>query len=116
MSSKTLALIEKYERNLREQDEDSIGLDDVTDIQDEPVQDEVIPMTSAGENEYISNMIDAALFEPSSEEAQTLTNLQSVMKMKKYRNAREEILPLVLNIISPSSDAKDIRSTLNTIE
>lgn len=89
--------------------------EDVQDVtQDTP--DETMPMTSAGEDEYIQNMIDAALFEPSPEEAQTLLNLQSVMQMKRYTNAREEVLPTVLSIIGSSTQANGLKQNLNNIE
>ncbi len=73
-------------------------------------------MTSEGENQYIADLIDAALFEPSSEEAQTLLNLQSVMNLKRYTNAREEVLPTVLGIIRSSSDANELKKGLNDLQ
>jgi len=89
--------------------------EDVQDVtQDTP--DETMPMTSAGEDEYISNLIDGALFEPSAEEAQTLLNLQSQMQLKRYTNAREEILPTVLSIIGSSTQANGLKQNLNSIE
>jgi hypothetical protein len=81
----------------------------------EPVEDETMPLTSEGEDRYISDMIDAALFEPSAEDARILQNFQSVMKMKRYKNAREEILPTLLNIIRPKTEENDIRSQLNNV-
>jgi hypothetical protein len=80
-----------------------------------PASQEEVPMTSEGEEKYIADLIDAALFEPSSEDARTLTNLQGVMEMKRYKNAREEILPLVLNIIRPSTESSDIRDGLDSL-
>jgi hypothetical protein len=76
---------------------------------------ETMPLSSAGEDKYIADMIDAALFEPSPEQANTLLNLQSQMQMKKYSNAREEILPSVLGIISSSTSGGDLRKQLNKI-
>lgn len=123
MLSKTQNIINAYYRVIKEQGEqlpsdegfDSSGGLDVTDVAD-PTQEETMPMSSSGEDQYISDLIDAALFEPSSEDANLLTNLQSQMKMKKYKNARQEILPTVLNIIRPSTDANNIRDNLNDIE
>jgi hypothetical protein len=130
---KTLKLINHYRRVLKEQAEEEMnpeGQDpqfDTSGGQDpaaeggdvldnpEPVEDETMPLTSEGENRYIADMIDAALFEPASEDARTLQNLQSVMKMKRYKNAREEILPTVLSIIRPSTEENDIRGELNTM-
>jgi hypothetical protein len=130
---KTLKLINHYRRVLKEQAEEEMnpegqdpqfdtsggqdpaaGGEDVLD-NPEPVEDETMPLTSEGEDRYIADMIDAALFEPASEDARTLQNLQSVMKMKRYKNAREEILPMVLSIIRPSTEENDIRSQLNTM-
>jgi hypothetical protein len=72
-------------------------------------------MTSVGEDKYIADLIDAALFEPSPEQSSTLLNLQSVMQMKKYTNAREEILPSILGIISASTSGGDLKKQLNKI-
>lgn len=126
MSSKTLKLIRQYKKVLREQGElppaDEFNTQpqggDATEMPDpnaEATQEEM-PMTSEGEEEYISNLIDAALFEPSPTDAKTLTDLQSVMKMKKYNNAREEILPVILNIIRPSTDGNNLRQALDTVQ
>jgi hypothetical protein len=123
---KTLKLINHYQRVLKEQAEeemnpegqdpefDTSGGEDVLD-NPEPVESETMPLTSEGEDRYIADMIDAALFEPSSEDARILQNFQSVMKMKRYKNAREEILPNLLNIIRPSTEENDIRDNLNNV-
>lgn len=107
-TSKTLKLIRRFH-----EDVDGNQSEDVTETPQETP--ETMPMTSEGENEYISDMIDAALFSPSSEDAQTLLNLQSVMKLKRFTNAREEILPTILGMIRSTSDAKDLKSNLNAI-
>lgn len=130
---KTLKLIEHYHRILREQGEEEMnpeGQDpqfDTSGGQDpaaeggdvldnpEPVESETMPLTSEGEDRYIAYMIDAALFEPSAEDAMVLQNFQSVMKMKRFENAREEILPTLLKIIQPSIEKNDIRSKLNNM-
>ncbi len=123
---KTLRLIEHYER-LLEQDLETdpsqqqvappegsdMGVQDVT--QPDPQQDEV-PLTSQAEDDYIAMIVDAALFEPSQEDARTLLNLQSAIKLKKYTNSREDILPIVLGIINPSSSSGDIRKDLGKID
>lgn len=80
-----------------------------------PAPEEEIPMTSEGEEKYIADLIDAAMFEPSAEDARTLTNLQGVMKLKRFTNAREEILPAILNIIRPSTESTDIRDGLDRL-
>lgn len=128
MKSKTLQLINKYHRLLKEQGEDpniqpmegdpSQQPEDVQDVVDPNAQEseqETIPLTSQGEEEYISNLIDAALFEPSAEDATTLLNLQNVMQMKRFRNAREEVLPMVLSIISPKTQEGDLTKNLNKL-
>jgi hypothetical protein len=120
MKSKTLKLIDGYLKIIQEQGE-------IPDMSQEqppaPAQEtpeapaqETMPLSSAGEDKYISDMIDAALFEPSTEQANTLLNLQSQMQMKKYSNAREEILPSVLGIISASTSGGDLRKQLNKID
>lgn len=127
MKSKTLELIDSYLRVIKEQEEDpnmmqqdpTMGqpqdVQDAVDPNAEPVEDETMPLTSQGEEKYISELIDAALFEPSAEDATTLLNLQNVMQMKRFKNAREEVLPLVLLIISPETQAGDIKKDLNTL-
>lgn len=123
--TKTSKVFAHYEKVLKEQGEqvpqpeegfDSTGgqSPDVTQNVAPQPQEEV-PMTSEGEEKYIADLIDAALFEPSSEDARTLTNLQGVMKLKKYTNAREEILPLILNIIRPSTESNDLRAGLDSL-
>lgn len=119
MKSKTLAFLDYYTRILKEEGE-------MPDMNQQPEQSqqapadtpeasETMPMSSAGEDKYIADIIDAALFEPSPEQANTLLNLQSQMQMKKYSNAREEILPSVLAIISASTSGGDLRKQLNKI-
>lgn len=118
-------LFDHYYKMLKEQGEqipnEGEGFDasggqspDVTE-NPQPESQEEMPMTSEGEEKYISDLVDAALFEPSSEDARTLQNLQSVMKMKKFTNAREEILPVVLNIIRPSTESADLRQDLDRL-
>jgi hypothetical protein len=118
MASKTLKLIGTYTRMLKEAGEMPDQVDPSQDVQNvtEPSPQETMPMSSAGEDKYISDMIDAALFEPSTEQANTLLNLQSAMQMKKYSNAREEILPSILAIISSSTSGGDLKRQLNEID
>lgn len=123
MKSKTLQLINKYHKLLREQDDAGMQEQptpeggDVQDVVDPTAQEpqEEMPLTSQGEEEYISSLIDAALFKPSAEEAKVLLNYQSVMSSKRYTNAREEILPGVLAIISPQTQDADLRQSLSQI-
>jgi hypothetical protein len=127
MKSKTLQLINKYHRLLNEQGEDpnmqqmegdpSQQPEDVQDAVDPSAEapDETMPLTSQGEDTYIANLVDAALFEPSAEDARTLLNLQNVMQMKRYTNAREEVLPLVLSIISSETQGGDLKRDLSNI-
>lgn len=123
---KTLNLIEHYKRIILEQGEEEMqqmggemegqeGMEgDVTEMPEELPQEEM-PFTSESENQYIEDLIDAALYEPSSEDSKTLTDLQGIVKMKKFTNAREEILPTLLTIIRPSTEGNDIRGELNNI-
>lgn len=123
--SRTSNVFKHYERILKEQGEqvpnpeegfDSAGgqSPDITQ-NPAPTSQEEMPMTSEGEEKYIADLLDAALFEPSSEDSRTLANLQGVMRMKRYKNAREEILPLILNIIRPSTESTDIRDGLDKL-
>lgn len=126
MKSKTLSLIERHIKFLTEQGEDPAAMEQPPqeggmDVQDvtEPAptgEEETMPLTSQGEEKYIKDLIDAALFEPSAEEATSLLNLQSAMEMKRYKNAREEILPTVLSIISKETQANGLRSQLDDLE
>jgi hypothetical protein len=122
MKSKTIALIDQHLRLIEEQGEDPNSMQQPQDVQGvvdqnaEPASDnETMPLTSQGEEKYISDLIDAALFEPSSEDSRTLLNLQNVMQMKRFENAREEVLPLVLSIISPETQGGDIKKDLSRI-
>ncbi len=118
--SRTLQLIEGYLKVLKEQGEDPEMQElapqspDVTE-NPQPTPQEEMPMTSEGEEEYISNLIDAALFAPSPEDSKTLNDLQSAMKMKRFTNAREEILPIILGIIQPSTSGGDLKQSLNQL-
>ena len=118
-TSKTLKLIRQFHEALdgqdpSQQDPNAQQSPDVTE-NPQPTPDETMPMTSEGENEYIADLIDAALFEPNAEDAQILLNLQSVMKLKRFTNAREEVLPSILGIIRSSTQAKDLKTDLNNI-
>lgn len=126
MKSKTLKLINSYLKVINEQGEDPNMQPDPSAEQPQDIQDtvdpnaptgeeEIVPLTSQGEEKYIADLIDAALYEPSAEDARTLLNLQNVMQMKRFRNAREEVLPLVLSLISSETQAGDIKKDLNKI-
>lgn len=125
MFSKTSSVFAHYDRILLEQDgqipDPEQGFDSAGGVSPDVTQNpapqpqEEVPMTSEGEEKYIADLIDAALFEPSSEDVRVLTNLQGVMKLKKFKNAREEILPTLLNIIRPSTESSDIRSGLDQL-
>lgn len=126
MKSKTLQLINRYHRLLKEQGEDPNmqppmegeqpqDVQGAVDPSAEAPQDETMPLTSQGEDKYIADLIDAALFEPSAEDSRTLLNLQNVMQMKRYKNAREEVLPLLLSIISSETQGGDLKKDLSNI-
>ena len=129
MKSKTLQLINHYNRLLKEGGNDQNPLQDAPgqpsdqqqpqDVQDvtEPAssEQETEPLTSQGEDEYISNLINATLFKPSAEDAKTLMNLQNVMQLKRYTNAREEVLPMVLSIINSETQSSQLKQTLSSL-
>ena len=123
---KTLKLIDHYYRILREQDEqnpedvqefDTTGGEAGADVMDDPeqVSQEQVPLTSQAENNYISHLISAALFEPTPEEKRILQNFESDMKMKRFKNARDEILPSILALIKPVTDEVEIADDLNKL-
>jgi hypothetical protein len=123
---KTLKLINHYYRILREQDEqnpedvqefDTSGGEAGADVLDDPeqVSQEEIPLTSVAENGYISELISAALFEPTPEEKRILQNLESAMNMKRFKNAKDEILPTILALIKPVTDEVEIADDLNKL-
>jgi len=121
MQSKTLKLIDGYMKIIEEggemPDPNQDPSQDVQNVtQPAPEAQGTMPLSSAGEDKYISDLIDAALFEPSPEQANTLLNLQSQMQMKKYTNAREEILPSILGIISASTSGGNLKKQLNQID
>jgi hypothetical protein len=127
MKSKTLQLISQTYRLLKEQGEDPNAMPPDAQGAPQPEGDapmpetpaepeETMPLTSQAEEKYIKDLIDAALFEPSAEQANVLLNLQSVMQLKRYKNAREEILPTILGIIAPETDANDLGDTLGGID
>lgn len=115
---KTEQLIEKC-YYLLEQDEDlDMELsDDTGDVTDQigDQEERIIPLTSEGEEQYIQDLVDAALFEPSSEDSKILTDLQAKMSSKDYQNAREDILPVVLRVIRGSTEDKQIKDSLNKL-
>ena len=120
--SRTLRLIDGYIKFLKEQGENPemepmAGQEPSPDVTEnpEPAPQEEMPMTSEGEEEYISNLIDAALFSPSPEESKTLNDLQSAMKLKRFTNAREEILPIILGIIQPATAGGNLKQSLNNL-
>jgi hypothetical protein len=124
MKSKTLQLINNYHRLLNEQGVDPNAQMPEMDTEmgqgappQEPAPEpqEEMPLTSEAEEKYIADLVDAALFEPSAEEARTLLNLQNVMQMKRFTNAREEVLPLILSIISSETQGGDLKKDLNTL-
>jgi hypothetical protein len=127
MKSKTLQLFEKYftileqgeDPNMQQMEQDPSqqpqDVQDAVDPSAEAPQEETMPLSSQGEDKYIADLVDAALFEPSAEDARTLLNLQNVMQMKRYKNAREEVLPLLLSIISSETQGGDLKKDLNSI-
>ena len=86
--SKTLQLIERYQRIIEADElppgaspEDMGG--DVQDVtQPEPTQGQPAPLTSEGELEYINALVNAALFKPNTEEANTLLQFQRSLTEK----------------------------------
>lgn len=130
---KTLKLIDTYYKLLKEQgevdpemldqemeggNEMEMGADEMQqpEMQQPEIEQQEIPLTSEAENQYIKDMVDAALFVPSSDDAKTLSDLQGVIATKNFSNAREEILPILLNIIRPSTEDGNLRDDLDQID
>lgn len=125
MRSKTLQVLKKYALTLEATGPNMMADPSMEGGQEgqpqpeapAPIEpEETMPLTSEGEDKYIKDLIDAALFEPSAEEANTLLNLQSVMELKKYKNAREEVLPFILAIISKETTNRDMRDDLSQLD
>lgn len=117
MKSKTLSIIKNQIKIIKEQDEQDPNAapqpeDATVPPTSTPEPAPELPFTSEVENDYIAAIIDAALFEPNSEQKMTLSNFQSMMDLKKFKNARDEILPSIIGIIWPESSSKDIRNDL----
>lgn len=120
---KTLKLFDHFQSLLEQSPElqDQVGqeepVDDVQDVTDPNAggAGEEMPLTSEAEEQYIEDLIDAALFQPSSEEAKTLLNLQNVIKSKSFTNAREEVLPLVLSLIQSETSTNDLKDSLDQV-
>lgn len=125
MKSKTLDIIKKYTLTMEgvAPSMEEGGMDQQQPMEQQPREspepitpEEEMPLTSEAEDKYIKDLIDAALFEPSAEEANTLLNLQSVMELKRYKNAREEVLPMVLGIIYRETQNRDMRDELSKLD
>lgn len=84
---------------------------------DAPDPQNTVPLSPEGEDQYVSDIVDASLFEPSSEDAEALLNFQSLMGMepRRFKNSRDEVLPHVLSIINPSTQAGDMKKDLNSL-
>ena len=126
MKSKTLAAIAYYEKLIKEQGEDmstdpTMGQapppDPSQDVTENPAPtpDETAPLTSEGENKLIEAVVNAALFVPSPEQATELENYQNVMQLKRFTNARDEVLNPVLGIISNVPQDASIKQSINRI-
>ena len=132
MKSKTLALFNHYNRLLREQGEDmstdptmgqappdpNAAPDPSQDVTENPVpppEEETVPLTSVGENELISNVVDAALFKPTPEQFITLQEFSDKLKSKDFQNARKDILTPVLSMISNIPQDIGIKRSLNSL-
>lgn len=122
MKSKTLQLINKYSKILKEQGEleaqpPMAATQDVgaTDVVQPPVEQE-LPFTAESENSYILQMLFAAKFEPTPEQNTELDNLIDRMKDKKVKNARSEILPFIQSMISSEVESQQLRNLSDRLD
>lgn len=129
MKSKTLSIINKYKRELLEQADPNASPEGEVPMGDpaaaapaEEAEPQTLQMTSDAEDTYISTIIDAALFEPSTvtpEQRRALLDVQEIMMNKSasgVTNAREEVLPVVMAIISGESDQKGFKKKMNAVD
>jgi hypothetical protein len=121
MKSKTLQLIQKYSKILKEQGElegqqmdatQDVGVSDVT----QPPVEQELPFTAESENDYIMQMLYSAKFEPTPEQNTELDNLIDKMKSKKVKNSRTEILPIIQQMISSEVESIQLRDLSDQID
>ena len=121
MKSKTLQLINKYSKILKEQGElegqpmdatQDVGANDVT----VPPANQEMPFTAESENDYILQMLYAAKFEPTPEQNTELDNLIAKMKEKSVKNARAEILPIIQQMISSEVESTQLRNLSDQLD
>jgi hypothetical protein len=121
MKSKTLQLIQKYSKILKEQGElegqqmDATQDVGVTDVTQPPVEQE-LPFTAESENDYIMQMLYSAKFEPTPEQNTELDNLIDKMKSKEVKNSRTEILPIIQQMISSEVESIQLRDLSDQID
>ena len=77
---------------------------------------EIAPLMPEKENAFVSNFVNAALYEPSAEEENTLIKLKEVMELGRFTNAREEILTPLLSYINSSNTASDLVKQINDLD
>jgi len=89
------------------------------DVIENPQVDDkdVMPLTSEGENELISRVVDAAIFQPDAQQMEQLRNFQYVLKSNpsRFKNAREEVLMPVLSMMEPMTQGEELKPLMNQI-
>lgn len=126
MKSKTLSLISYYHRLLKEQGEnpqapppEQQGPNPEQDVVENPQVDDkdVMPLTSEGENELISRIVDAAIFQPTPKQMEQLRNFQYVLKSNpaRFKNSREEVLMPVLSMMEPMTQGEELKPLMNQV-
>lgn len=130
MKSKTLKLIEQYRKDLLEQADPTVAPEGEVPMEDPAAtpapeaeqEPQVLQMTTAAEDEYIKNIIDAALFEPSSvspEQTRALLDLQEIMMNKDatdVTNARADVYPVVMSIIGKEPEERGFKKIIGKVE
>lgn len=129
MKSKTLTLIEGYHRILNEQTPEDMaagaeGAPDASQVAPEAPapepEQEVIQLTSEGEDELISMIVDASLFTPTPSQKVILQDIQNSIYSDKFKeeipNSRETILPILLDMLSGVNQEQSFEKQLTSLD
>lgn len=129
MKSKTLTLIEGYHRILNEQTPEDMaagaeGAPDAAQVAPEAPapepEQEVVQLTSEGEDELISMIVDAALFNPTPSQKKVLQDIQNTIYSDKFKeeipNSRETILPILLDMLSGVNQEQSFEKQLTSLD
>lgn len=130
MKSKTLNLIEKYQRILEQDDQNpEAGMEEMGGMEEAPPEmpaeePEIIPLSSAAEVRYMEDVVLAALMEPpAGEDRIALENVLDLLKKPDSvqriqgsgQTAKDLYQSKVLPIIRPAQQNNELRDNLDQI-